>query len=877
MRHSIMHNCVATVILSASMMSASIVCLGASCRVLSDAEGGTGDWSQASRWKDGQVPNQGDDINIYSSITATDVDMAILQRGKYIVTRGAAVTLTIDIASDYTVSGEIDGTGVCVKRGTGSLTLDKMNHQVSKGITVESGNLELNGSCKAALLSVQGGTVFFNSGNVRVTTLDIRSPSVAYLPETGNLTIGGLTGDGSLLRRPEATAGYQQVIFVGASDSRSFAFSGTVSPTIALTSSGEDGRKCNQYLLKAEGESTKDVRFKDGVLGVTKFGNNGSAGSFGSGTVYMQCNGLSSAPTFLYLGTTAETTTRRFVFTSNPQGEMTFDAGAFGGVTFSGDFGKDGMSDNFMMRMALTGSNTVNACQITGKFDEPSGAAVYMTKRGSGIWRFPVTSSSKAKYKGVFAVEAGTLEYESLAEAGSWCSLGFATVLHEPYSGTRDDTRSVPYAYLLGNGGTASDADLATFSYIGSSDVNVTTRSIALKGAARLRNATSRAFVLTGVTSAQTGRHDLVLDGLGETNVLFDVTNGVGTIGLVKEGPGTWTLDGCVDVTGGVAVKAGRLNLNLADASRMTWFRFTVKRLHGATDTQSVLCHLGLFDAQHNDLALGITYNPTVNGHARLLRPGQAAFETSDCSGGTDENKVMDNLFKPYVENMTARWSRSGRIPDPNQPDTCPTLVFRLPANVTAPVVAYDMISGWYDGADSPFHWTPADWTLEGSVDGVNWEPVALDTKTGWTRAKSGSNYWLSDATACTGTSAGFPVVTTTGASAQPLALGRISVASSAVLSVAGSASISELDLTTVEGTVTGVSFAPAGTLKVAIPQTAGRTYAVSCVLQGCTGLENLKNWTLLVNGEPTAEWSFSRVTGNEMIFSKGGIVIIFK
>ena len=132
------------------------------------------------------------------------------------------------------------------------------------------------------------------------------------------------------------------------------------------------------------------------------------------------------------------------------------------------------------------------------------------------------TSSDKAKYKGVFAVEAGTLEYESLAEAGSWCSLGFATVLHEPYSGTRDDTRSVPYAYLLGNGGTASDADLATFSYVGSSDVNVATRPIALKGAARVRNATNRSFAMRGVTSAEAGIHELVLDGAGDDNALFD-------------------------------------------------------------------------------------------------------------------------------------------------------------------------------------------------------------------------------------------------------------------------------------------------------------------------------------------------------------------
>lgn len=850
----------------------------ASCRVLSDGEGGTGDWSKSTRWKDGQIPNDGDDINIYSSITATDADMTILRRGKYIVTRGAAVTLTIDIASDYTVSGEIDGSGACAKTGAGKLTLDKMNHQIAGGITVVSGELALANSCKATLISAkQGGTVFIDSSNVSIVTLDIQAPGIAYLPETGNLTIGGLAGDGALLRRPSAAANYQQVIFVGASDGRSFDFSGDVSPTIAFTTSAGSSTKCNQRLLNTASSSTKDLRFQDGVLGITRFGSTSNPGSFGSGPVYMQCNGEASAPTFLYLGTAGETTDRVFNFTANPLGEMTFDAGAFGGLNFTGAFNLNSTSDDSMMRMALTGSNTVNACRLEATFNEPTNASVYMTKRGSGVWRFPATSASKAKYKGVFAVEAGTLEYESLAEAGSWCSLGYATVLHECYSGTRDDARSAPYAYLLGNGGSAADSDLATFSYVGSSDVSVTSRPIALKGAARIKNATSRSFAVSGVTSAQTGSHELVLDGPGDDNALFDVTNGVGTISIVKEGTGTWTLDGCVDVTGGIVVKSGALNLNLPDASRMTWFRFTVKRLSGATDTTTVLCHFGLFDSQHNDLSLGVTYNPAANGHVRALRPGQAAFETDDCSSSTDANKEMNNLFKPYVNNMTARWSRGNKIPDPNQPETCPSLVIRLPASVTAPVVAYDMISGWYDGVDTPFHWTPADWTLEGSVDGVTWTPLPLDAKSGWTTAGGSNNYWLSDATVCTGVSAGFQISTSTGDSCRTLEIGSLSVSPSATFSVAGSASVSELDLASGAGTVAGASFAETGTLKVAIPQDARQTYSVSCALQGCTGLANLKNWTLLVNGEWTTKWSFVRSSGTEMIFSTGGFVIVIR
>ena len=184
------------------------------------------------------------------------------------------------------------------------------------------------------------------------------------------------------------------------------------------------------------------------------------------------------------------------------------------------------------------------------------------------------------------------------------------------------------------------------------------------------------------------------------------------------------------------------------------------------------------------------------------------------------------------------------------------------------------MITGWYDGADKPFKWTPTDWTMEGSVDGVTWAPLPLDAKAGWTRARSGDNYWLSDATVCTGVSSGFAIGTTTGLGNQTLAIGALAVAPGATLAVAGAASVSEWDLTSGAGTVTGVSFAETGTLKVAIPTSVRQLYAVPCALQDCTGLVNLKRWTLLVNGEPTTKWSFVRASGNEMIFSTGGFVI---
>ena len=51
-------------------------CGAASCTLLTDAEDGTGDWTDQTRWKDGAMPQAGDDINIRASVTVTDAGRA---------------------------------------------------------------------------------------------------------------------------------------------------------------------------------------------------------------------------------------------------------------------------------------------------------------------------------------------------------------------------------------------------------------------------------------------------------------------------------------------------------------------------------------------------------------------------------------------------------------------------------------------------------------------------------------------------------------------------------------------------------------------------------------------------------------------------------
>jgi hypothetical protein len=106
----------------------------------------------------------------------------------------------------------------------------------------------------------------------------------------------------------------------------------------------------------------------------------------------------------------------------------------------------------------------------------------------------------------------------------------------------------VPYAVLLGNG-TLDGNQVGTLSYTGEKAMYLNTRATALSGSGRLRNATGLPFIWTGITSSSEGDHALHLDGEGNENRVMSVTNGLGKITVVKEGTGTWTLDGDIDVS----------------------------------------------------------------------------------------------------------------------------------------------------------------------------------------------------------------------------------------------------------------------------------------------------------------------------------------
>lgn len=268
-------------------------CGAASCTLLTDAEGGTGAWTKQTRWKDGAMPQAGDDINIRASVTVTDAEMPVLMRAAYAVTRGTATVLTLDLDNDYEVATALAGDGAVVRKGSGKLVFRSSKSNMVGGFAFEAGTVVLPpNASQMCRIVVRGGRVemaedFTDAASRPLPPLEIASPGVVCLPRSGSLTVRGISGDGTFVVHPEAdTTKAQQLVLVGTEDGRAFTFSGTVPENLAFTLSGG-----NQRLLKPSGESRRDFRLQRGIMGVASFGEGSEAGSFGTSRVWMQGHG----------------------------------------------------------------------------------------------------------------------------------------------------------------------------------------------------------------------------------------------------------------------------------------------------------------------------------------------------------------------------------------------------------------------------------------------------------------------------------------------------------------------------------------------------------------------------------------------------------
>ncbi|MDD4623007.1 MAG: hypothetical protein PHG71_07195, partial [Kiritimatiellae bacterium] len=313
-------------------------------------------------------------------------------------------------------------------------------------------------------------------------------------------------------------------------------------------------------------------------------------------------------------------------------------------------------NDTYVGEVIWTGDNQY-PCEYVAAFTVSGARPVYWKKTGKGTWRF--TTSTARSNAGVVATEKGRIEYDSIAEKGGASALGTSGwLLSEYYGSAVDDSKSVPYAYLLGDGTNTVDADTATMKYIGSEDKMVTTRPVALKGAGRFSSAAA-ALEWTGFTSAQADGNTLVLAGEAAGCAALAVTNGAGTLSVVKEGAGDWTIKGDYDFSGGAVSQGGTLTLA---GNNYTWYRLSLMQNYGDYDKGDTgtplkdrpncdgnniwLSQFGLFDAAGSNLIVELTHNTAANGDTAALQPGQTALGSSDfVQMGSGDAYALTNLF----------------------------------------------------------------------------------------------------------------------------------------------------------------------------------------------------------------------------------------
>lgn len=801
---------------------------------------GSGSWADATRWQDGNAPASGGNVLIDGADAfATDADYALLKSLSRLRFRGgASLDLRFDEDhADFAVntimgySGNAEGT--LVKSGAGLL----IHTGVANGFKVETfivtnGVLQLDYAVGSTVGSSQIAQNVFGAFGDGI--LCFNNPTVPKL--------NGLIGDGTVSNHLSS----MQFEFIGGTRDDPMVFSGRLGGKIQATfRSG-----CQHFTNPERAGVGTATRIFGGFAGASKFGAaSGDAGSLGTQDYIARFQGDGGG--IVYLGS-GETTSKKLYFDSGAR-SATLDAGPAGGVVFAGDF--DGSGCDRVIPLTLDGDNSAPAV-IEGAFTGASSTTFAIVKKGSGTWRF---SNAARDYIGSVSVEDGTLEYASMAEAGTASSLGKAERLTTPAATTWANATVVPWAFCLGTHSTTG-----ALSYVGSGDVACATRPFAVKGRGSVKNeSASAALYYRGAASFDAaGANTLVLDGDGALNTFADITNGVGSLKVEKRGAGTWTLSGDIDLAGGVAVKGGTLRIA---GGAYRYFRFNVTNLWGASasDRYLQLQQFGLFGADGSQCNLALSESSEPKGRDYRIAEGECIWNHNVSL--SNSGRTLANLFSS-AGMVSAQRSGTSSLPSPTDPSTWISFTMRI-ADDAAPAAYYDIQS--QQGAK--YAREPSGWFLEASVDGREWAEV--DARTGVGVAASGKRWYSTGNADFDAAHPGYPV----SAPAAP----AVNVASAEIaggtLLCDAPVTLSSLAVDALQGgAVNGAAFAESGTLDLSNVALVSGEAIVPVRLPGCAGTANLSRWTLVVNGRETSAKQVS-VTGEGIKIGAISTLMIFR
>ena len=617
----------------------------------------------------------------------------------------------------------------------------------------------------------------------------------------------------------------------------------------------------------------------------------------------------------LYLGTTGETIERSCSIWRSDTGPYTWDAGAYGGLLCTGSFSACG-GDGNQQRLVLTGSNTVT-CVLSNKFgrshvDNP-GSSFYITKKGTGTWRFE-EYYGVTKLTGVIGAEEGVLECATLRDAGIRSALGYATELYENENNSvANGLAHVDYANFLGGEGTTG-----TLRYLDELPRTISNRLLALKGAGRIEAPNCVAFNWSGVTSLGEGEKSLtVVCVAGQTNTFANITNGAGVVSVAKEGAGDLVLTGELSFSGDLSsAGGGTLTVRDITGERYEYYKLTFKETASTSPLEEYSAYTidtAINSTGHNKRSVCLDefglysevgkrvnqYGETaVSSNSACMTPGTIALEYPECTTINVHSRTSGGVTTSYplhvgrmVDNNHSTGLRYSGFWNDDQlrgialddPSSWISAVVRLKPTDKSPTL-YDLgyINGTY------IYQAPTAFTVSGSSDGINYEELA--SKCDITFTFPSTNYvWLSRDDVSPGTSRpetvshpGFPLPYST-VQTQYNVLNNvrsIHAAAGSTLKFVGATApvVSGLKVDAAgSGTIDGFAFAADGALEVCGLDPDATAIEIAADFKNADGLANVADWALSVNGAASPKYAVASVAANAIRIVKHGFRMVIR
>ena len=899
-----------------TICASAFLCVNADVFMLKN---GKTDWTDPASYTNNAVPTATD--RIFTETGATNellpsnpkyVESFAMLNSVVQIQLGVGATLVIEVASGVTntVTGRIGCATVnpadaatLVKQGDGTLLQEpgeKATYYFSKW-RVEGGTL---GAPWAVATSVAAFNIYSYGIHLEPNT----SLILPYKQNFQNL--GPLTGSGSIYTLN--TMRGDSVIYQKGGPCN---FSGTIGANIFVyfrEATGAFTGTANRYDGGLVVSGFKDDGTDKGVLGFMKFGVSSSdpsslglRGTVSLGELYANTTPLSGA--FRYLGTTGESVTGKHVlFGYTQDAPATFDAGAYGGLSFGSGVSWS-VSEAHNQRLCLTGSNSVE-CTFAGTFVEGANGSVYLIKKGSGTWHLKNNVSSELS--GPVRVDGGVLRHDTLASRGILCALGTAANLHDGSYVASAGATPVDYSILFAGEGTG------LLEYTGKYDACSSNRQVAVKTSGGFSSADG-AERIHGI-SAYDGAETATLTILATNNAVStyaDITDGThgGKLGVTKRGGGTAEIDRELSFSGPLNVEGGKLIVRNSSGP-YTWFRLTVKENYGVRkglsstdDDKNQVCieRFALYDAEGVRQNVGFTRhngNLNANGYSKNgktghvvksaasgLRPGEIGFDRignvyvwtdRDIQNMCDGTHGDSNSYLCYT-----RYD-GGPALSPENPNSWIKYVMRV-TNGTPEIASFDIAGrfGDSDGSGNNYR-QPTMWTIEGSLDGINWDVL---TNMSWSTTITGKT-WYSNGNSCYNTLDGrrwqdgksFPIRGTPETPATFNVLGNcesVSVASGATLEKQGNGDVVIRNLTIDAngfGTINGFDFAATGSISISGAGNVSDRREIPGTFVNCSNLANIRSgWKLSVDGRLNCV--IRGVSSSGLVIAPRGICVSFK